>query len=221
MKDHPLLLTTPMVQALLEGRKHRDIRPITKQNSVIAEGGKWERLCWDGSEVYREFDYLSFSPIDLKAPLPWVDDSFGMDCLHVPYNWADQMQISKVYPRVEVGDSFWVKEAYWEQSGDSYYKADWTDSILPVNMVFDKGKWKPSIFMPRWASRLLLPVKAIRAKRLQDITEGEAVAEGCQLKYHLSPKPRDYFVKFWDTLYPPKKSSYSWASNCWVWIYEF
>lgn len=101
----------------------------------------------------------------------------------------------KLCPYGQPGDRLWVREAFsgphiWERSDDGEVPAvppgTWpTDS--PIWYWADgeptHGDWtrpRPSIHMPRWASRILLEVTKVRVERLQDISEADAVAEGCQ-----------------------------------------
>lgn len=84
----------------------------------------------------------------------------------------------------------------------------------------------PSIHMPRWASRLTLRITNIRAERLQDISEDDARAEGCAVKWSgdMSDGPDKFvdevFREIWEELYP-KDSPKAWNANPWVWVYEF
>jgi len=97
------------------------------------------------------------------------------------------------------------------------------------------GNWKitPSIFMPRWASRITLEVTAVRVERLQEITDSDAVEEG--VTRHLRStlgwsfeeseetfniaQARDTFRLLWDHL--NAKRGYGWEKNPWVWVIEF
>lgn len=78
------------------------------------------------------------------------------------------------------GDLIWARETWREDSPDdperAIYKADELTG-LPAGF-----KWKSSMFMPRWASRITLAVTGVRVERLQDIIEKDAVAEGCEAK---------------------------------------
>ncbi|EPM81266.1 hypothetical protein A249_31829, partial [Pseudomonas syringae pv. actinidiae ICMP 18804] len=90
--------------------------------------------------------------------------------------------------------------------------------------------WTPSIHMPRWASRILLEITAVRVERLQDISEDQARAEGVQLYtdhaelgkwWHVdgietySADPRKSFELLWTSV------GSDWNANPWVWVVEF
>ena len=95
----------------------------------------------------------------------------------------------------------------------------------------DSLKWRPSIHMPRWASRITLEVLSVRVERVQDISEEEAKAEGCvndvKLLYGQMAGPIDYiglyaterFETLWDSI--NAKRGYSWDLNPWVWCVDF
>jgi len=85
------------------------------------------------------------------------------------------------------------------------------------------GKTRPSIFMPRWASRITLEVVAVRVERLQDITEADAKAEGVtgalvsESGEHAAFVPA--YALLWDHL--NAKRGYGWSVNPWVWVVTF
>ena len=103
-----------------------------------------------------------------------------------------------------VGQGLWVRET-WAKAGEvgdhTEYRADNPDPL--------SGRWRPSIHMPRWASRLSLTITDVRVQRLQDISEADAEAEGFDC--------RDLFACTWVNLYGPK----SWLANPWVWAITF
>jgi hypothetical protein len=76
--------------------------------------------------------------------------------------------------------------------------------------------------MPRWASRITLDITAIRVERLQDITEADAIAEGCDpgtqaMDFSRQVSATDVFRKLWESINGPD----SWAAPAWVWVIEF
>lgn len=116
------------------------------------------------------------------------------------------------------GDRLWVREA-WAQHTETFgdflpstvYRAD------PVTPHFTK--WKPSIHMPRWASRITLEITGVRVERLQDISEKDALSEGCEPDdgNPESPSPISEFRDLWQSI----NGAESWAANQWVWVIEF
>lgn len=112
------------------------------------------------------------------------------------------------------GDRLWVRET-WTQSvrGENngegncaVYKATWNGPSLD-------GKWRSSIFMPRWASRITLEVTRVRVERIQDISEADTLEEG----YDGMPdyEPVTWFRGIWEKIH----GANAWASNPWVWVY--
>lgn len=130
-----------------------------------------------------------------------------------------------------LGDRLWVREAWRSHrnndclspraltgKGRVWYEAD-------RDNCDQHGKLRPSLYMPRWASRLTLLVADVRVQRLQDISEADAVAEGLQLRLdwlwqyrgadHLpwrSEFPRDAYRDLWNSLHGPD----AWDQNPWV-----
>lgn len=130
------------------------------------------------------------------------------------------------------GDRLWVREAWRAPrefdavaprdippGTDVWYEAQDNVPFHPS----DFGKLRPSMFMPRWASRITLEVTGVRVERLQDISEADAVAEGCECD---SDGWRDYqmpetqccgtaiesFRSLWNSLHGPD----AWDANPWV-----
>lgn len=118
-----------------------------------------------------------------------------------------------------------------------YYRAD---GEAPDDPKYGKAVWRPSIFMPRWVSRITLEVTDIKVERLQDITEEDAIAEGIHLcagideegythGYHWGPvsdaellfnSAADAYRKLWDSINGQKPGK-TWNDNPWVWVIEF
>lgn len=116
------------------------------------------------------------------------------------------------------GDRLWVRETWaWcsKARGHWLYRAD--DSDLGTCHVKD-GRWKPSIHMKRAASRITLEVVAVRVERLQEITPGDAIAEGCPGGDHGDRYAAiDQYRALWGSI----NGAGSWAANPWVWVVEF
>lgn len=145
----------------------------------------------------------------------------------------------KICPYGQVGDRLWVRENYRFSSAHD----DLKPSEVPVGDAVEyfadtttknylDGKCRPSIFMPRWASRINLLITDIRVERLQDISEEDAVAEGClndvvlvkddhgrDIDYRgLCAKER--FQDLWDSI-NGKRPGCSWEDNPFLWVVSF
>ena len=123
--------------------------------------------------------------------------------------------------RYQPGDHLWVREAWTPYE-------DWTNSQIPYLYAADYPEglnvlWKPSIHMPREASRLTLGIVKVRVERVQDINEIDAIAEGVMVGKEGIPNipltRRAAFRILWDSL--NAKREYSWESNPLVWCVEF
>src|SRR5690606_14173331 len=82
--------------------------------------------------------------------------------------------VPTVWQKTEPGDLLWVRETWAESAHGPVYKAD----VLGADT--DGWGWRPSIHMPRWASRITLEVTDVRLQRLQEISEEDARAEGAK-----------------------------------------
>mgnify|MGYP003553749965 CR=1 FL=1 len=224
MKERPILFNAPMVRALLTGTKTQT-RRVCKQ----AEGLSYVVACQD-PKTYSEGQ---------KAPWTtpgWFGDEEGDAQFCCSYG--------------QPGDRLWVRET-WRTNADGgfEYKADGGPMQSAFTQIFDdilKRKWKPSIHMPRVASRILLEVTAVRVERLQDISEADAISEGVEKAYidaahrqrwvmyeHDDGTPGEEIVRYVGpshTLHPINsyKSLWlningpgSWDVNPWVWVIEF
>jgi hypothetical protein len=89
----------------------------------------------------------------------------------------------------------------------------------------DGWTWRPSIFMPRWASRITLEIVSVRVERLQDITEADAKAEGAETLDRIElaeiADPRQPCRCRFAWLWAKINGMDSWSINPWVWIVEF
>ena len=205
MKERPILFSAPMVRAILGGRKTETRRPICS-----GRPGSYATTMTDGS-------WLVEGPLDVEPPVLFRG--------HCPYGAP--------------GDRLWVRETFRFPSdldktrpsgiAEMADDAGWDSPWAPVSYRADFaemnanrswleahgwGRWRSSIHMPRWASRLLLEVEEVRVERLQDITHRGALAEA-------APLPR--FRAVWDGMYAGRKDKpgLDWVSNPWVWVVAF
>ncbi len=119
-------------------------------------------------------------------------------------------------PPGEAGDRLWVRETWQEQGDGVLYRAG-DSKYRPQEGVV---RWRASIHMPRWASRLTLEVTNVRVERLQDISEDDAKAEGfpgALIKESLDSAGL-WFADLWNTLAKPGTQ---WKDNPWVWAVTF
>jgi hypothetical protein len=139
-------------------------------------------------------------------------------------------------PYGKPGDRLWCRETWRPQhpydlpgQEKPIYAADWTPEEF--EQIYGKTwGWKPSIFMPRWASRITLEVVNVRVERLQEISEADAIAEGVYTNEQALQKlglPADTKLQgtcvdkyriVWESINGKK---YPWASSPWVWVVEF
>ena len=120
-------------------------------------------------------------------------------------------------PYGKIGDRLWVRETFCNDQGTVLYRADLSDNGILKHAV----KWKPSIFMPRSASRINLEITNIRIERLQDITERDAQKEGV-FPCVITNGEENYtipFIMIWEQI--NGKTTYSFNKNPWVWVIEF
>ena len=202
MKERPILFSSPMLRAILEGRK-------TMTRRVI------------------KLDEFS------ESTTPGYDFAFRKRGLWHDVRLADMLDPPRrnypgACPYGTIGDRLWVRETWAPHPQDSstvFYRA--TVDAEPGIRVWD-GPWKPSIHMPRWASRINLEITGIRVERVQDISEEDARAEGlwckfdgqgCEGQCHkCSATAKEAFEALWDSI---NAKSHPWASNPWVWVIEF
>lgn len=203
MKERPILFSTPMVQAILAGRKTQTRRIVTSRNSIHGNRQMWDAL-------------------DFKDAFP--DGMNGLNYLKVARP-ADETR-HRVYPKWEVGDRLWVRESFAIIGSDPIRGGE--GEILVDRFIYAyRGqkqphieklyKWKPSIHMPREASRILLEVVKVRVEQLNQIGENDAMAEGMTLESPRWFKRAHVFQELWEKIH----GEGSWQTNPWVWVIEF
>ena len=140
------------------------------------------------------------------------------------YNGKNEPCIRKA--PCQPGDILYVRETWCSAyDGEKYfYLADkLTNREERLLLNYDDVKWHPSIHMPKGAARIWLKVIDVRIERLQDITETQAQAEGCNSGLLTGPcTARGQFENLWNsTIKKPDADKYGWSANPWVWVIEF
>lgn len=219
MKERGMIFNGEMVRAILDGRKTQTRRPLKWKQTRFTEIGERE----DGSNW------------------PWSEDTEKV-CDH----WHP-------CPFGAVGDRIWVRETYqgplfdyehmesyledsskFEKPDFCIYRADGK----PAPEFYDADDnlhcgWRPSIHMPRWASRITLEITDVRVERLNGISETDAEAEGinmealfdsqdcydCIADHNMTGRPtaKGAFKYLWESIYGEE----NWQANPWVWVIEF
>lgn len=216
-----------MVRALLDGRKTQTRREIKNVPEMPKPN------CHPSHTAKHDLPYLDAycgqrptekNPRGMGHDWHWwqVDDRLGLVAFRLPY---------------APGDRLWVREAhYLTDDGTSEYAifaedaagvADHFREIEDLGLRHPSIDWskhlrlRPSVHMPRWASRLTLTVTDVRVQRLQDISEADAIAEGCRgfvsTDGQDGTSPREEFQDLWNTIHGPD----AWSANPWVAAYTF
>lgn len=213
MKQRPILFSAPMVQAILAGRKTQTRRIVKPQPTLITDAGKHSQYNYRGG-IYSLNMYRNSKIIE-KCPHGQVGDQ-----LWVKETWKPRIAHSCALDTCDCSD---VEVEYIADNKTIFY-SDNIDSEWLMPKAAQNGKNVSSLFMPRWASRILLEITDIRIERLQDISEADAQAEGCDnsksesaIEVGWYEKPRRAFERLWESI----NGTDSWAANSWVWVVEF
>jgi len=205
-KEHPILFSNETVRAILDGRKTQTRRPLKPQpETYMGETGlQFEMPGWHGSLGVEKFAAHS-SPFGVPGDTLWV-----RECWAVYVDEVDPTGKTLLY-RADMS-AFWDMRPYSHRKLEAEFNP-LTDAIPPY-----RPKWTPSIHMPRWASRIDLEVTAVRAERIQDISEADARAEGVDAipSAPAALTHRTSFARLWDAIYA--KRGFDWDSNPWVWV---
>ncbi|MEM1149208.1 MAG: hypothetical protein AAGI03_01425 [Pseudomonadota bacterium] len=235
MADKPTLYSGPMVRALLAGRKTQTRRILNKPTWAQEEG-------WPERVMNEQ---------DLDGTLGWFDRHTGClaklpirqpgDRLWVKETWADVNHMGAPAIAYQADGHLFdlMDDPTFRQANGAMNYADERLSFGKGNLAFAvwmddllkgvEGNWRPSIFMPRWVSRLTQDVTDVRIQRLQDISEEDAIAEGveahpsmarpgrhvyrdyavdCDDPFEWFSQARDSFRTLWDSLNAQPKPRY-------------
>ncbi|WP_406867247.1 hypothetical protein [Paraburkholderia fungorum] len=233
MKERPILFSGPMVRALLDGSK-------TQTRRVVKPAGAHHIFQFRGTDEARGADEPTGEWAWCRA------EHVVSDHIRCPYGkQGDRLWVRETWhahwgpttPRARI-----VTEAAVRQSDGAIAHASASEPLSVHYAADSEGtapfgrKWKPSIHMPRWASRITLEVTGVRVERLQDISEADAAAEGVESLRNEGEYWKDYvrsttrcdeltcltgresFRTLWDSLAAPGAD---WDANPWVWVVDF
>lgn len=224
-REHPIIFSGPMVRAILAGRKTQTRRVVKPQPENVAKMGPRTRKYAVGDRLWVKEAWRVGA---------WWEDT-GEVCVdyradgYSRREWLD-VPDEEMFARLWIQSCEDAKKAGFEYDADHQY--NWKPGEAPT-------RWRPSIFMPRWASRLTLPVIGVRCERLRDISEADAVAEGVghgwkgswpdygslhrQGEVMVAERTQDTarmsFATLWDTL--NAKRGFGWEANPWVVVIEW
>lgn len=201
-----------MVRAILEGRKTQTRRILKPQPA----SHHWETM--PGYELR------------VSGPHPIQGGRVGVRFSHrIPHNQNDDGVVWSVCPHGSPGDRLWVRESGWErpertprmmrEGADTWEPYYFDADALTDADIDDFKRWgfkrRPSILMPRRASRITLEILDVRVERLNDITNEDCFAEG--LPSDSEHGNRTWYSHLWESIHGPG----SWDLNPWVWVIEF
>ncbi|BDD93501.1 hypothetical protein PanNE5_29410 [Pandoraea sp. NE5] len=209
------LNSTPAPPSVVEAARSKRERPIlfsAPMVRAILDGSKTQtrRVMTDRHRWHFEsIGDLALCPFGMPSDRLWVRETWGV---------ADE----------------WLHECVTEPPRTIAYRANLAahnfDPAYAVNTSdwgWERMRWRPSIHMPRWASRITLEVTGVRVERLQDISDKDCIAEGIGLNGAAEgvllsgdlPEslPRAMYRDLWESIY----GTGSWSENPWVWVGGF
>ena len=214
MTSRPILFSPLLAKAICAGAKTQTRRPIAHPFSI---GERDDDSPWPFAPQLDEND----------GETPWIACPFGRP--------GDQLWVRETFsPRDSNGDACRIDEAAYALLSDGTQVCR-DGAVVPALEkyapgAFDGIKWRPSIHMPLWASRITLELVGVRVERLHSISDADVVAEGVwgterngeRDEPALAP-PRSLTspMKAWKTTWTASYGTGSWDQNPWVWALEF
>lgn len=216
MKERGMIFNGEMVRALLGGRKTQTRRIMAPQPADDIERSAFpnpDAIGWESSLKHKHGSTTAhFCPFGAVGDRIWVRETF-----QGPLFDYEQMEAF-----LEDSSKF-EKPEFCQYAADGGHRPEYQDA--DDNLRYG---WRPSIHMPRWASRILLEITDVRVERLNSISQEDAQAEGLELTgwrpTYSDPDsggevmtPYDNFAELWSSIYGDE----SWQANPWVWVIEF
>lgn len=226
MKERPIIFSAPMVRAILDGRKTMT-RRVVKLPEIISEPG--------------DADATSVGWLDHHESGPgwhgWMTE------------YPEEGSVPLRCPYGQPGDRLWVRETFLHYPADYCWEASVSIPSRPAVTIYradadptgsGTAGWKSPIHMPRSLSRITLEIESVRVERLQDISEADAMAEGCApndeceqgsidpgtgrlvdaWKYKAGTAAES-FCNRWERTHEKRLGDHGWTANPWVWVLAF
>lgn len=213
VKEHPILFNTQSVRWILSGQKTQTRRVMKPQ--PMLENGVWRWKPRKGWDVNVDHINPSMSPYGTFGDVLWVRETWRQG------GGGGNLDGSGEYVMIEYRASFTTTTM---RDYDEITYAQERRSPPDIDHSKSGLKWRSSIHIPRWASRITLEVLDVRVERVQDISEEDARAEGAEKMCldDLGQTWKTYrrgFRLLWDAI--NKKRGFGWDVNPWVFVIEF
>lgn len=216
MKEKPILFSGKMIRAILDDRKSQTRRPITPQPKRVLG---WNGGCLVTNQIFRDNRPGLLPPFGRPGDRLWVRETFAIEsnvhCFsedyHPPFDDGRPVKWLEQAPDLE--------PEYWMQA--HYRATDPKPELCYPDMDEPGCRWKPSIHMPRWASRITLEITNVWAERVQGISIEDIKAEGLDLSEEWDSFDvwMAKWEELWDSIYAARGLGID--VNPWAWVYEF
>lgn len=214
MKERPIIFNAEMVKAILDGRKTQTRRLVpewqlpmeTKQDNGDKPETRWMAI----SQRDLRWGFGVFGATEEECASQLTQSLCPFGCRH------DRLWVRETFSTLAEG-SFEQEKPAQGTNQDIRYFASEKPAVAESTKEIRGYGWIPSIHMPRWASRINLEITDVRVERLNDISEEDAMAEGCKYIELYECTAKDSFSSLWQSIYGEE----SWSSNPWVWVIEF
>jgi hypothetical protein len=240
VKERPILFSAPMVRAILFGEKTQTRRVVTLPKWIAKRGGDLNAPSTFRDPGFGDGEYLHVA-IDeadpglktvhrVRCPYGEPGDRLWVKETHQYADWTEDgmpwIRYAADYAE-RFHDSGSIPEAWGEKLTDIWEGLSAAENVAIDGKARDRA-WRPSIHMPRWASRFTLEITSVRVERLETISHRDALAEGVRVWERWeaeragsvevnSHDPRDAYAELWESI----NGVGSWALNPWVWVVEF
>lgn len=221
VKERPILMSAPMVRAILDPRKTQTRRIVKPQPP----------------EWCTEFGYTCFTPKGHISGRGKFEDNVGEKYIRCPYGvHGDELYVKETWRVSKQWDHLAPRDLPFDRGMTIMYGAGGSrahnengvyvnDNSYPPTLPDWAGKTRVSIHMPRAASRITLRITDVRVERLQDISEEDAWNEGVQdwmgketpWKGVLAPTSVHAYAALWESI----NGRGSWDANPWTWAVSF